>query len=60
VRSLALGDEGRVGLHALPGAESSYEYRNMMRYEASPEDFIDADDEQLTHLEYPASRRPEL
>jgi hypothetical protein len=32
----------------------------MMRYEASPDDFIEADDEQLTYFEYPASRRQEL
>jgi hypothetical protein len=60
VRSLALGYKGRVGLHALPGAESFYEYRNMMRYEASPDDFINADGEQLTYFEYPASRGQEL
>jgi hypothetical protein len=24
----------------------------MMRYEASPDDLIDADDEQLTHFDY--------
>lgn len=56
-RSEALGYEGRVGLHSLPGAEGFYESRNMMRFEAEPDAFID-DESPLTYFEYLPSRRP--
>ncbi|WP_346294300.1 GNAT family N-acetyltransferase [Sphaerothrix gracilis] len=57
LRSLELGYEGRVGLHALPGAEGFYERKDMMRLDPDPDDFIDAEDEQLTYFEYPAWKR---
>lgn len=57
LRSLELGYEGRVGLHALPGAESFYEHKNMMRLDADPTDLLDPDEEQLTYFEYPPFRR---
>ena len=53
LRSVELGYEGRVGLQALPGAESFYERKNMMRVDADPDDLIDPEDEQLTYFEYP-------
>jgi hypothetical protein len=52
-RSLELGYEGCVGLHALPGAEGFYERLNMMRLDPDPDDLIDADDEALPYFEYP-------
>jgi hypothetical protein len=45
-RSLNLGYEGRVALHALPGAERFYDSRNMMNFGA------DADKEDLIYFEY--------
>lgn len=45
-RSLELGFEGRIGLHALPGAERFYEGRNMPSYGPDP------DKENLTYFEY--------
>ena len=56
-RSEALGYKGRVGLHALPGAEGFYERCNMMRFEPEPDPFIDDDDESpLVYFEYPPVR----
>ena len=57
LRSVELGYGGRVGLHALPGAEGFYERKNMMRLDPDPDDRIDADDEQLTYFEYPSLNR---
>jgi GNAT superfamily N-acetyltransferase len=45
-RSWELGYEGRVGLHALPGAESFYDDQNMADYGPDPER------ENLTYFEY--------
>ncbi|WP_346293688.1 GNAT family N-acetyltransferase [Sphaerothrix gracilis] len=45
-RSLELGYEGRIGLHALPGAESFYDNQNMADYGPDPEQ------ENLTYFEY--------
>lgn len=50
-RSLNLGYEGRVALHALPGAERFYDSRNMMNFGA------DADKEDLIYFEYGRLRR---
>ena len=44
-RSWELGYEGRVGLHALPGAESFYDDQNMADYGPDPEQ------ENLTYFE---------
>jgi hypothetical protein len=53
-RSLGLGYEGRVGLNALPGAESFYEDRsNMIRFDPEPEDYPDREDKPLPYFEYP-------
>ncbi|MEM9809522.1 MAG: GNAT family N-acetyltransferase [Cyanobacteria bacterium P01_D01_bin.56] len=49
-RSLEFGYGGRIGLHALPGAERFYEGRNMPSYGPDP------DKENLTYFEYSASR----
>ncbi|MEO1095086.1 MAG: hypothetical protein AAFX01_09315 [Cyanobacteria bacterium J06638_28] len=45
-RSLELGYEGRVGLHALSGVESFYDDQNMASYGPDPEK------ENLTYFEY--------
>ena len=45
-RSLELGYEGRIGLHALPGAESFYSDHSMADYGPDPEK------ENLTYFEY--------
>jgi len=45
-RSLELGFQGRIGLHALPGAESFYDGQNMIDYGPDPEQ------ENLTYCEY--------
>ena len=58
LRSEALGYEGRVGLHSLPGAEGFYERRNMMRCEPEPDPFMDDDESPLAYFEYPPLRRP--
>ncbi|MEQ8385489.1 MAG: GNAT family N-acetyltransferase [Coleofasciculus sp. A1-SPW-01] len=50
-RSLDLGYEGRVALHALPGAERFYDSRNMMNFGA------DSDKEDLIYFEYGRLRR---
>jgi hypothetical protein len=50
-RSLELGYEGRVGLHALPEAESFYDDQNMADYGPDP------DQENLTYFEYGRFRR---
>jgi hypothetical protein len=50
-RSLELGYEGRVGLHALPGAESFYDDQNMADYGPDP------DQENLTYFEYSRFQR---
>lgn len=49
-RSVELGYSGRVGLHALPDAESFYESRGMLNYGA------DEEKENLTYFEYPSLR----
>ena len=56
-RSEALGYGGRVGLHALLGAEGFYDSRNMMRFEPEPDPFIDDDESPLAYFEYPPRRR---
>jgi hypothetical protein len=56
-RSLELGYEGRVGLNALPGAESFYEDKNnMIRFDPDPDDYPDRDDKPLPYFEYPPIR----
>lgn len=50
-RSLDLGYEGRLALHALPGAERFYDARNMMNFGA------DAEKEDLIYFEYGQLRR---
>lgn len=50
-RSMELGYEGRVGLHALPGAESFYDDQNMADYGPDP------DQENLTYFEYSRFQR---
>lgn len=45
-RSMELGYEGRIGLHALPRAESFYDDQNMSNYGPDPEQ------EDLTYFEY--------
>lgn len=45
-RSVALGYEGRIGLHALPASEAFYNRRNMMDYGQDP------DKEDLRYFEY--------
>jgi hypothetical protein len=57
IRSLALGYEGRVGLHSLAEAEGFYERRNMMCFGIPDDSYIDRDDEPLTYFEYPPYRR---
>ena len=57
VRSLALGYKGRVGLHALPGAEGFYERRNMTRFDFPADPYIDSEEAPLPYFEYPSSRR---
>lgn len=53
-RSLELGYEGRVGLNALPGAESFYEDKsNMIRFDPDPENYPDREDKPLPYFEYP-------
>lgn len=49
-RSLDLGYEGRVGLHALPGSEGFYRRNQMAEYGA------DLDKESLIYFEYSAIR----
>lgn len=44
-RSLDLGYQGRLGLHALPGSESFYEVRNMLNFGYDP-------DREMTYFEY--------
>ena len=56
IRSLALGYKGRVGLHALPNAESFYEHRGMVRFDFPADAYVD-DDEPMTYFEYPPRRR---
>lgn len=57
LRSLELGYDGRVGLHALPGAEGFYERKNMMRSDFDPAELIDPEEESLTYFEYPPFSR---
>lgn len=57
VRSLALGYKGRVGLHSLPGAESFYEQRRMLRFDFPADPYIDSEEEPLVYFEYPPRRR---
>lgn len=45
-RSLDLGYGGRIGLHALPGAEAFYTLKNMTDYGSDP------DKENLVYFEY--------
>ncbi len=44
-RSLDLGYQGRLGLHALPGSESFYEARNMLNFGCDP-------DREMVYFEY--------
>ena len=44
-RSLQLGYQGRLGLHALPGSESFYEDRNMLNFGYDP-------DREMVYFEY--------
>lgn len=44
-RSLDLGYQGRLGLHALPGSESFYETRNMLNFGYDP-------DREMIYFEY--------
>ena len=50
-RSMALGYNGRVGLHALPGSEAFYHRHNMADYGADP------DKEGLVYFEYSILRQ---
>jgi hypothetical protein len=57
-RSVEIGYQGRIGLHALPGSERFYERQNMTRYEADPDEYLtDPEEEELAYFEYPVFRR---
>jgi hypothetical protein len=57
-RSVEIGYQGRIGLHALPGSERFYERQNMTRYEADPEEYlVDPEEEELAYFEYSVLRR---
>jgi hypothetical protein len=57
-RSVEIGYGGRIGLHALPGAEQFYERQNMTRYEADPDEYlVDPEEEELAYFEYSALHR---
>ncbi|MEO1183017.1 MAG: hypothetical protein AAFX51_19780 [Cyanobacteria bacterium J06636_28] len=49
--SEALGYDGRVGLESLPGAESFYEQRNMIRFEPEINPYV-VDELLLAYFEY--------
>lgn len=50
-RSRALGYNGCIGLHSLPGAVQFYERLGMMHLELEPEEILDAD-EDVPYFEY--------